>query len=264
MAKITSTLLVNLKPSPSPSPYSLFFRLFSRNTKVNFSLSDSESEPENNDSKTPPIHKTKLPPPYDPFNKTPPIQQQPNDPTNLQQIFHNIRTNGLHDHAVKMFDALSKHNLTHEALQLFSQIQNKGQMPEVIAHTAVIQAYADAGKPKDALKVFERMLACGVLPNAYTYSVLVNCLGRSGEWKMVKEGGKWFCEMMGKGIRPNAETCVALFEGVVKCGKMEEGRELVRKMKEFGFQVDEKGVREVIKGKRGSVYRSVMDLMFGK
>ncbi|GKB91344.1 pentatricopeptide repeat-containing protein [Tanacetum coccineum] len=121
-------------------------------------------------------------------------------------------------------------------------------MPQVIAHTAVIQAYADAGKPKDALKVFERMLACGVLPNAYTYSVLVNCLAGSGEWKMVKEGVKWFCEMMGKGIRPNAETCVALFEGVVKCGKMEEGRELVRKMKGFGFQVDEKGVREVIKG----------------
>ncbi|GKA50326.1 pentatricopeptide repeat-containing protein [Tanacetum coccineum] len=121
-------------------------------------------------------------------------------------------------------------------------------MPQVIAHTAVIQAYADAGKPKDALKVFERMLACGVLPNAYTYSVLVNCLAGSGEWKMVKEGVKWFCEMMGKGIRPNAETCVALFEGVVKCSKMEEGRELVRKMKGFGFQVDEKGVREVIKG----------------
>ncbi|PWA60356.1 Pentatricopeptide repeat-containing protein [Artemisia annua] len=110
------------------------------------------------------------------------------------------------------------------------------------------------------------MLACGVSPNAYTYSVLVECLcgSGSGEWKMVKEGVKWFCEMMGKGIRPSDETSVAVFEGVVRCGKVDEGREVVRRVEEFGFGFDEKGVREVLKGKRGPVYRDVVDVMFGK
>lgn len=74
-----------------------------------------------------------------------------------------------------MFDGLSKDGLTHEALQLFSVMKDKGTMPDVVAHTAVIQAYVNAGGThwKNALRTYQRMLACGVLPNAYTFSVLI-------------------------------------------------------------------------------------------
>ncbi|XP_071701209.1 uncharacterized protein [Rutidosis leptorrhynchoides] len=284
MAKITSLLFFNLKlrrylppltvaipPTPPHKPFiPRFFNSSSeqtptskRNTKVNFSLSDSESDSESQPAPPPSIDKPTLPPPYNPFNKTP-VTQQPDDPTNLQQVFHNIRTQGLNDHAAKMFDELSKQGLTHEALELFSQIKDKGHMPDVIAHTAVIEAYVNAGKPKDALKVYMRMLACGVLPNAYTYTVLIKGLAGSGDWKLNVEAKKCFLEMMGKGIRPSAGTCVAVFEGIVKFGKEDEGRELVRKMKDFGFDPDEKGVREILKSKRGPVFRSVMDILFAK
>nr|XP_043622148.1 pentatricopeptide repeat-containing protein At4g38150-like [Erigeron canadensis] len=235
-----------------------------RNTKlVNFSLSDSESEPEPepNSTQTQP----NLPPPYNPFNKTQYRQENnDDDPTNLQQVFHKIRTQGLQDNAVKMFDELSKQGLTHEALELFSQIKDKGHMPDVVAHTAVIEAYASAGKPKQALKVHLRMLASGVLPNAYTYTVLIKALGGSGDVKLVSEGKKLVFEMIKKGIRPNAETCVAVFEGIVKFGNVDEGKELVGKMKEAGFDIDVKGVREALKDKRGPVFRGVMDIVFGK
>lgn len=74
-----------------------------------------------------------------------------------------------------MFDGLSKDGLTHEALELFSVIKDKGTMPDVVAHTAVIKAYVDAGGThwKNAVRTYEKMLACGVLPNAYTFSVLI-------------------------------------------------------------------------------------------
>ncbi|KAI3509173.1 hypothetical protein L1887_24227 [Cichorium endivia] len=298
MARMTSILFFNLKsqslfsptalfrhhfppltvPSPPTLPNESFFsRFFSRtttssrqtttpkrNTMVNFSLSDSESD---DDSQPPPtpaakeIDKSKLPPPYDPFNKTPVIKE-PDDPTNLQEVFHKIRTEGLNDSAVKMFDGLSKDGLTHEALELFSQIKDKGQMPDVVAHTAVIEAYAAAGKAKEALKVYIRMLASGVLPNAYTYTVLIKSLAGSGDQKLLREAKKYFVEMMGKGIRPNPATCVAVMEGFVKGGKEDEGREMAAKMKDLGIGPDEKGVREILKNKRGQVFRSVINILF--
>ncbi|XP_076911556.1 uncharacterized protein LOC143569563 [Bidens hawaiensis] len=248
-----------------PANESYLFRLFSsrttitppkRNTKVNFSLSDSDSDSQS--TPLPPVSPNPLPPPYDPFNKAHPI-----DPTNLQEVFHNIRADGLHNNAVKMLSALSQDGLTHQALELFSQIKDKGHMPDVVAHTAVIEAYADAGKPKEALKVYTRMLASGVLPNAYTYSVLVKALAGSGDEKLVGEGKRCFVEMMRRKIRPNVGTCVAVFEGLVKGGKEDEGRELVVKMKDFGFAPDKEGFREVLKSKRGQVFRSVMSIVFG-
>lgn len=98
------------------------------------------------------IDKSKLPPPYDPFSKKPAIEE-PKDPKDLQEVFHKMRTEGLINNAVKMFDGLSKDGLTHEAMELFSQMNDKGNMPEVIAHTAVVEAYANAGQCKEALKV---------------------------------------------------------------------------------------------------------------
>lgn len=240
-----------------------------RNTLVNFSLSDSESDSESESTeqvstKEKGIDKSKLPPPYDPFNKKPVIEE-PEDPKNLQQVFHKIRSNGLMNSAVKMFDGLSKDGLTHEALELFSQIKDKGQMPDVVAHTAVIEAYANAGQAKEAQKVFMRMLVSGVLPNAYTYTVLIKGLVDSGDKKLVQEAKNYVVEMVEKrGIKPNAGICVGVYEGLVKVGLEEEGMEVLEMMKRKGFVPDEKKVKEALKQKRGPVYRTVMDVFYGK
>ncbi|XP_059648348.1 pentatricopeptide repeat-containing protein At4g38150-like [Cornus florida] len=240
-----------------------------RNTKVNFSLSDSDSDSDSENTKTQlttrrgEIDKTKLPPPYDPFNKKAVIEE-PGDPKNLQEVFHKIRNDGLINNAVKMFDALSKDGLTHEALELFGQIKDKGNMPDVVAHTAVIEAYANAGQGKDALKVYLRMLASGVTPNAYTYTVLIKGLASSGDAKLLGEAKKYVVEMMDKGMRPNAGTYVAVFEAFASEGNVEEGSEFLEQMKAKGFVPDEKAVREVLRDKRGPVFRSIMNLLFGK
>ncbi|XP_057427972.1 pentatricopeptide repeat-containing protein At4g38150-like [Lotus japonicus] len=235
-------------------------------TKVNFSLSDSDDSDDENSATataTPqPADKSKnLPPPYDPFSKKPAIED-PEDPKDLQEIFHNMRSgDGLFNHAVKMFDALSKEGLTHEALELFGQIKDKGQMPDVVAHTAVLEAYAGAGKSKEALKVFMRMLASGVSPNAYTYAVLIRVLVKDA--KFLKDAKKYVLEMMDKGMRPNAETYTAVFKGLVREEKLDEAVQLLEQMKAKGFVPDEKAVGEVLADKRGSVFRNVMNILFG-
>ncbi|KAM7478586.1 hypothetical protein LguiA_026799 [Lonicera macranthoides] len=280
----TSSFLSHTPPPPLPPPFPLTKTLFQsptkpfstttttqppkRNTKVNFSLSDSDSDSDESShtnaiSKTKEIEKPNLPPPYDPFNKKPAIQD-PEDPKNLQEVFHKIRTEGLTNNAVKMFDGLSKDGLTHEALELFGQIKDKGEMPEVVAHTAVIEAYAGAGQAKEAHRVYLRMLACGVMPNAYTYGVLIKGLASSGDVKLLGEAKKCVVEMMGKGIRPNAAVCVAVFEGFCRVGTEEVGREVVEEVKRRGFVPEEKDVREVLREKRGPLFRNVMSILFGK
>ncbi|XP_010423694.1 PREDICTED: pentatricopeptide repeat-containing protein At4g38150 isoform X1 [Camelina sativa] len=229
------------------------------NTKVNFSLSNDDS-----DEETPVTRdsgKPELPPPYDPFSKKLAIEE-PEDPKNLQEIFHKMRTEGFTNEAVKMFDALSKDGLTHEALELFSQIKDKNQMPEVVAHTAIVEAYANAGQAKEALKVFMRMLSCGVSPNAYTYTVLIK--GLAGDARTLKDAKKYLLEMMGIGMSPNAATYTPVFEAFVKEGKEESARELLQEMKGKGFVPDEKAVREALQSKRGQVFRTVINVLFDK
>ena len=265
-------------PNPNPNPISITFsssidrhiRLFTSeptstsskiNTKVNFSLPDSDDDEDN--SKEEIIDKnSKPPPPYDPFNKKP-IIEEPNDPKDLQEIFHNMRTkDGLFNNAVKMFDALSKDGLTHEALELFSEIKDKGHMPDVVAHTAIIEAYANAGQPKECLKVYLRMLASGVAPNAYTYTVLIKGLAKNDNY--IGDAKKYVMEMMGKGMRPNAGTYTAVFEALAKEQKVDEAREIVEQMKSKGFVPNEAAVREVLNNKRGQVFTTVINVLFGK
>lgn len=229
------------------------------NTKVNFSLSDDDDDNVSVNK----IDKSKLPPPYDPFKKV--VDEEPTDPRNLQEIFHKMRTEGLTNNAVKMFDALSKDGLTHEALQLFAQIKDKGHMPDVVAHTAVIEAYASAGQGKEALRVFMRMLASGVAPNAYTYAVLIKGLAAAdGNAKLLGDAQKYLMEMVGKGMRPNAGTYTAVFEAFVRAQKVDEARELLQQMKAKGFVPDEKVVREALIDKRGQGFRGVINILFGK
>ncbi|XP_010558198.1 PREDICTED: pentatricopeptide repeat-containing protein At4g38150 isoform X1 [Tarenaya hassleriana] len=231
------------------------------NTKVNFSPSDDDSEEETSLAVEDAGQPKKLPPPYDPFNKKP-VLEEPEDPKDLQAVFHKMKTGGLTNEAVKMFDALSKDGLTHEALELFSQIKDKGHMPDVVAHTAIVEAYAKAGQPNEALKVFMRMLACGVAPNAYTYTVLIKGLARDA--KSLGDAKKYLLEMLEKGIRPNATTYLAVFEAFVREQKEDSSRELLKEMEEKGFVPNEKAVREVLQTKRGQVFRTVISILFDK
>ncbi|KAK1571984.1 hypothetical protein Q3G72_025707 [Acer saccharum] len=249
--------IFRLRPLTTPSLLRLFSSSVNKvNTKVNFSLPDEEDDGDD-DAKS--SEKRKLPPPYDPFNKKPVVENL-DDPKNLQEIFHKMRTEGLTNSAVKMFDALSKDGLTHEALQLFSQIKDKGHMPDVVAHTAVIEAYANAAQSTQAINVFLRMLASGVAPNAYTYTVLIK--GLAADAKSFADAQKYLLEMMGKGMHPNAATYTAVFEAFVREQKLDEAREFLQQMKIKGFLPNEKAVREVITSKRGQVYREVINILF--
>ncbi|EAZ00675.1 hypothetical protein OsI_22695 [Oryza sativa Indica Group] len=232
---LDSTRAASSPPTVSPPPTN---RSSNTNSPVAFDWSDDDDNP------SPPPMEAKspnLPPPYDPFSKKPAVME-PSDPTNLQEVFHRMRTEGLTDYAIKMFDGLSKDGLTHEALELFAIIKDKGAMPDVVAHTAVLEAYANAGPAhwRDVVRTYDRMLASGVTPNAYTLAVLVKGLAASDRFM---EAGKYIVEMLDRGMRPNAATYLAVFEAYVRMEKVEEGRVLLETMKSKGFTPSEEAVR---------------------
>ncbi|XP_078445499.1 uncharacterized protein LOC144714602 [Wolffia australiana] len=271
LARIRAAAFFSSSPPSNRPPPPRF-----TNTNATFHWSSSSSDDDDSDDeqrrkkkKTKEEEEKKLPPPYDPFSKKPVIED-PKDPKDLQEIFHKMRTEGLTNYAIKMFDGLSKDGLTHEALALFAQIKDKGSMPDVVAHTAVLEAYANAGgHSKEALNTYLRMLASGVQPNAYTLGVLIRGLAVDGK---LDEAAKYLLEMMAKGMKPNAATYLAVFEAFFFFfGKdkdkdkdnVEEAKALLKEMRARGFSPDEKAVREHL-GRRGAVYRSMMSFLFGK
>ncbi|XP_021744283.1 pentatricopeptide repeat-containing protein At4g38150-like [Chenopodium quinoa] len=238
-----SSFSLLLKPLSSTSKSPLFSP-FNINSTRQFTSSEPESEPTGKN----------------PFSNKPTILG-PKDPRNLQQVFQRMRTEGLISNAVKMFDEMSNNGLTHETLEMFKEIKQKGKLPDVVAHTAVIEAYANAGQCKEAEKVFLRMLPSGVLPNVYTYSVLIKALATGG---MLDEAKEYVLEMLGKGMRPNAGVCVAVFEAFVREGKELEGKQFLKQMKGLGFVGDEKGVREFLMGKKGYLVKNVINILCAK
>uniref|UniRef100_A0A0E0PWW4 Ribosomal protein L15 n=1 Tax=Oryza rufipogon TaxID=4529 RepID=A0A0E0PWW4_ORYRU len=253
VARFNTRRLLSSTSSPPPTN-----RSSNTNSPVAFDWSDDDDNP------SPPPMEAKspnLPPPYDPFSKKPAVME-PSDPTNLQEVFHRMRTEGLTDYAIKMFDGLSKDGLTHEALELFAIIKDKGAMPDVVAHTAVLEAYANAGPAhwRDVVRTYDRMLASGVTPNAYTLAVLVKGLAASDRFM---EAGKYIVEMLDRGMRPNAATYLAVFEAYVRMEKVEEGRVLLETMKSKGFTPSEEAVRSGTV-KRGHVFRGIMNMLFDK
>jgi ribosomal protein S19 len=172
------------------------------------------------------------------------------DPKDLLKIFSNARTKeGMLSNALKMFDALSKDGFTHEASELSAQIKDNGPIPNVVSHTAVMEAYVNAGQPNEALRVYLRMLASGIAPNAYTYTVLIK--GLTTDAKYTGDAKKFVMEMLGKGMTPNAATYTAVLEALSKEKKLEEAWEFLEQMKNEGFLPDEKAVREVLNNKLG-------------
>ncbi|KAK1318691.1 Pentatricopeptide repeat-containing protein [Acorus calamus] len=185
------------------------------------------------------------------------------EPSELQEELHKATTTeGLKSHVVKMLDGLCiDDGLIHEALELISFMKNNG-MPDVVVHTAVIEAFSNyPGHSKQALRSYKRMLASGVLPNAYTYSVLIRGLARDGK---LAEGRKYVLEMMGRGMRPNAGTHGVVLEAFDREGKEDEGRALLEEMKSKGFVPEEKSERLQRMREQFPVFRDAVMRIFSR
>ncbi|KAK9707489.1 hypothetical protein RND81_07G201000 [Saponaria officinalis] len=219
----------------------------------------------------------------DPFNKIP-INPKHMGRNHLVEDLFKVKTEGLFVSAGKVFDKMSKRvrssnnniKMTHEAME--RSRGGFGRVPDIVAHIAVIEAYANAGQSNHkAHKLYLKMLGAKVIPNEQSYNLLIKLLvsTSNGDWMMIAQAQKYMIEMLDKGMKPDAATFVAVFKALVTEGRVREGREFLEDVKERGFVVDDGVFREVVKGrrgalskvlkgKRGNVVRSLLEILFAK
>ncbi|KAL6184603.1 hypothetical protein ACLB2K_046004 [Fragaria x ananassa] len=167
--------------------------------------------------------------------------------------------------SLSMHCALLEDGNVNEATKVCNSIQHTVTEPSVVLHTLVIESYLKFGKAKGALKAYRGMLAAGVAPNSYTYTILIK--GLTADPLFCGDAKKCLLEMMEKGMRPNAATYTAVIESFAKQGDkgyQEECKEVVEVMISKGFVPNAKAMREVLKGRPKAVIRGIMNIVLSK
>lgn len=190
----------------------------------------------------------------------PPLPQPPPPPEDADEIFKKMKETGLIPNAVAMLDGLCKDGLVQEAMKLFGLMREKGTIPEVVIYTAVVDGFCKAQKLDDAVRIFRKMQSNGIEPNAFSYSVLVQ--GLCGG-KRLKDGLEFCVEMLEAGHSPNVATFVGLVDGLCEEKGVEEAQGVIGKLRDKGFLLNEKAVREFL-DKKASFSPSVWEAIFGK
>ncbi|XP_042494933.1 pentatricopeptide repeat-containing protein At4g38150 [Macadamia integrifolia] len=180
-------------------------------------------------------------------------------PQDADEIFKKMKETGLIPNAVAMLDGLCKDGLVQEAMKLFGLMREKATIPEVVIYTAVVEGFCKAHKFDDAKRIFRKMQNNGISPNAFSYRVLVQ-----GLCKERLEDAVEFCvEMLEAGHSPNVATFVGLVDGICKEKGLEEAGNVIGRLRDKGFFVDEKAVREHLE-KKGPFSPMVWEAIFGK
>ncbi|KAG1363296.1 pentatricopeptide repeat-containing protein [Cocos nucifera] len=181
-------------------------------------------------------------------------------PEDADDIFKKMKETGLIPNAVAMLDGLCKDGLVQEAMKLFGLMREKGTIPEVVIYTAVVEGFCKAAKFDDAKRIFRKMQKNGIMPNAFSYAVLIQGLCKGGK---LEDSVEYCMEMLDAGHLPSAATFTGLVDRYCKEKGVEEAGSLVRTLRERGFAMDEKAVREHL-DKKGPFSPTVWEAIFGK
>ncbi|MCO5549114.1 hypothetical protein L7F22_002580 [Adiantum nelumboides] len=99
---------------------------------------------------------------------------------------------------------------------------------DVAAWNAMIAAFADHGRGKEALKLFKRMRGEGVNPNGVTLASVLMACSRAG---LTKVGREYFDSMSELyGIEPTVEHYACMADAYGRAGLLDEAEELLKKM----------------------------------
>ena len=187
-------------------------------------------------------------------------EEKLSQPQDANEIFKKMKETGLIPNAVAMLDGLCKDGLIQEAMKLFGLMREKGTIPEVVIYTAVVDGFCKAHKLDDAKRIFRKMQSKGVTPNAFSYTVLIHGLYKCNQLDDAIE----FClEMLEAGHSPNVTTFVGLVDGLCKEKGVEEAQSVIGILKQKGFVVNDKAVRQFL-DKKAPFSPLVWEAIFGK
>ena len=108
-------------------------------------------------------------------------------------------------------------------------ILEEGHESDVRVGSALVHMYAKSGSIEDAQLVFERMEECDVM----TWNIMIGGLGQHGRGQDALE---LFRKMKADGLVPDAYSFVALLSACSHSGLVDEGRQIFCAMKDYGLE----------------------------
>lgn len=123
-----------------------------------------------------------------------------------------------------IIDMYAKSGCIEQARRVFEKSRNK----DVALWNAIIVGYGLHGYGKEALELFEKMLAFGMKPDGFTFvGILIACC-HSG---LVEEGLKYFNDMQNfHGITPKLEHYACIVDMLGRAGRLDESLRLINEM----------------------------------
>ncbi|KAM5575362.1 protein Rf1, mitochondrial-like [Rosa sericea] len=155
----------------------------------------------------------------------------------LRKIFDWIVDyDALNANAIHMFSSLADCGFRDEARELFKPHSEQTTLPEVAVFTMVIMAYAANGKTKDAHKVYQQMIASGVTPTAYTYTLIICGMAKDfSDSNFVGYAKKYFLEMLDRGMKPQYQPYMYVMDAIAYREPVEEAKKFLEQIKAKGF-----------------------------
>lgn len=96
------------------------------------------------------------------------------------QVFHSMSERDLHSWTA-LITGLASHGFGKEALDVFSQMQRMGVVPDATTFVTVLSACSHAGLAVEGLEIFDSMERIhGVVPELKHYGCMVDLLSRAG------------------------------------------------------------------------------------
>ncbi|KAK7387873.1 hypothetical protein VNO78_22670 [Psophocarpus tetragonolobus] len=130
----------------------------------------------------------------------------------------------LDDHlATALIDLYAKCGSIDKAYELFHSLRKK----DLVAHSAMIYGCGINGRPSDAIKLFERMLADCIVPNLVTFTGLLTAYNHAG---LVEKGYQCFNSMKDYGLVPSIDHYGIMVDLLGRAGYLDEAYKLIINM----------------------------------
>ena len=131
--------------------------------------------------------------------------------------------------------AYSRRNLHEQVVDLFAEMSSEGIVPELESCNQLIRALCDLGRMREAMDVFYDMEDCGIAPDVYIYSTLMDGFGKIGD---VSKMEALYAEMRSvKLIEPTVNTFHILMDGYARNKRMDDVATTMKVMIQDGFPV---------------------------
>ncbi|KAI8544240.1 hypothetical protein RHMOL_Rhmol08G0280700 [Rhododendron molle] len=171
------------------------------------------------------------------------IQCKSGKPWKVVKLYKEMKEKGIRLDVVvynTILNAMGRSDGVDFALRLYREMMELGCEPNVVTYNTIIKLLCENGRVREAYKVLDQMRVKGCAPNVITYHSVFGYLEKP------REILRLFDRMTGSGVRPRMDTYVMLMRKFGRWGFLRPVFVVWKKMEEHGLSPDEHAYNALI------------------